>query len=167
MHVNLSVGELLEPGLEAFVTALLRKYEVDPRTVTIEMTESSVMRSNAVALAHLARLRNAGVPLCIDDFGTGYSSLRYVREFAVDAIKIDRSFVDSADGSLGSTPIVRMLTQLGEAYHLDVVAEGVETAAQAAALEALDCRFAQGFYFFRPMSATAIAALLEERAVVA
>jgi diguanylate cyclase (GGDEF)-like protein len=167
MHVNLSVGELLEPGLEAYVTTLLRKHEVDPRSVTIEMTESSVMRSNAVALAHLARLRNAGVPLCIDDFGTGYSSLRYVREFAVDAIKIDRSFVDSADGSLGSTPIVRMLTQLGEAYHLDVVAEGVETAAQAAALEALDCRFAQGFYFFRPMSAMAIAALLEERAVVA
>ncbi len=167
MHVNLSVGELLEPGLEAFITALLRKHELDPASVTIEMTEGSVMRSNAVAIGHLERLRNAGLPLCIDDFGTGYSSLRYVREFAIDAIKIDRSFVESGDGSLGSTPIVRMLTQLGEAYHLDVVAEGVETAAQAAALEALDCRFAQGFHFFRPMNATAIAALLEERAVVA
>jgi diguanylate cyclase (GGDEF)-like protein len=167
MHVNLSVGELLEPGLEAFVIAQLRKHELEPRTVTIEMTESAVMRSNAIAVEHLAHLRNAGVPLCIDDFGTGYSSLRYVREFAVDAIKIDRSFVESADGSLGSTPIVRMLTELGDAYHLEVVAEGVETAAQAAALEALGCRFAQGFHFFRPMNAAAIAALLEERAVVA
>jgi diguanylate cyclase (GGDEF)-like protein len=167
MHVNLSVGELLEPGLETFVTSLLRKHDLEPRSVTIEMTESSVMRSNALALEHLTRLRDAGVPLCIDDFGTGYSSLRYVREFAVDAIKIDRSFIESADGSIGSTPIVRMLTQLGEAYHLDVVAEGVETAAQAAALESLDCRYAQGFYFFRPMSSTAVAALLDERPVVA
>jgi diguanylate cyclase (GGDEF)-like protein len=167
LHVNLSVGELLEPGIETFIATQLRKHELDPRTVTIEMTESAVMRGNALAIAHLARLRSSGIPLCIDDFGTGYSSLRYVREFAVDAIKIDRSFVESADGSLGSTPIVRMLTQLGEAYHLHVVAEGVETAAQAAALEALDCRYAQGFYFFRPMSAKAIGALLAERPVVA
>jgi diguanylate cyclase (GGDEF)-like protein len=163
MHVNLSVGELLEPGLEAFVTSHLRKYALDASAVTIEMTESSVMRGNALALDHLTRLREAGVPLCIDDFGTGYSSLRYVREFAVDAIKIDRSFIESADGSIGSTPIVRMLLQLGEAYHLDVVAEGVETADQAAALTSLDCRYAQGFYFYRPMSATAITALLDER----
>ncbi len=167
LHVNLSVGELMEPTFESFLDAQLRKNDLQPGAVTIEMTESSVMRSNAVALARLARLRDAGIPLCIDDFGTGYSSLRYVREFAVDAIKIDRSFVESADGSLGSTPIVRMLTQLGAAYDLDVVAEGVETAQQAAALETLDCRYAQGFYFFRPMSASAVAALLEERAAVA
>ena len=167
LHVNLSVGELMEPTLESFLETQLRKNDLQPGAVTIEMTESSVMRGNAVALARLARLRDAGVALCIDDFGTGYSSLRYVREFAVDAIKIDRSFVESADGAIGSTPIVRMLAQLGAAYGLNVVAEGVETAQQAAALEALDCRYAQGFYFFRPMSAGAVAALLEERAVVA
>jgi diguanylate cyclase (GGDEF)-like protein len=167
MHVNLSVGELLEPGLETFVTTMLRKYDLDASAVTIEMTESSVMRGNALALEHLTRLRDAGVPLCIDDFGTGYSSLRYVREFAVDAIKIDRSFIESTDGSIGSTPIVRMLLQLGAAYDLDVVAEGVETADQAAALVALDCRYAQGFYFFRPMSATAVGVLLEDRPAIA
>jgi diguanylate cyclase (GGDEF)-like protein len=165
LHVNLSVPELLEPGLEAFVIAQLRKNELAPSAVTIEMTESSLMRGNAMAVARLTRLREAGVPLCIDDFGTGYSSLRYVREFAVDAIKIDRSFVESPDGTLGSTPIVRMLTQLGEAYHLDVVAEGVETADQAASLEALDCRYAQGYHFYRPMSASAVGMLLEERAL--
>jgi diguanylate cyclase (GGDEF)-like protein len=167
MHVNLSVGELLEPGLESFVTTMLRKYELDASAVTIEMTESSVMRGNTLALAHLTRLRDAGVPLCIDDFGTGYSSLRYVREFSVDAIKIDRSFIESGDGSIGSTPIVRMLLQLGAAYDLDVVAEGVETADQAAALGSLECCYAQGFYFFRPMSATAIGAMLEGRSIVA
>jgi EAL domain-containing protein (putative c-di-GMP-specific phosphodiesterase class I) len=167
MHVNLSVAELLEPSLETFLAAQIHKNGLAARAVTIEMTESSIMRGNAVANARLTRMRDAGVPLCIDDFGTGYSSLRYLREFAVDGIKIDRSFVESGDGTLGSAPIVRMLTQLGAAYDLEVVAEGVETAEQAATLEALNCRYAQGFYFYRPMSARAIGKLLAERAIVA
>ena len=165
MHVNLSVGELLEADLEAYIVSQLRRNELAPGALTIEMTESAVMRGNTMALGRLAQLRARGIPLCIDDFGTGYSSLRYVRDFSVDALKVDRSFVESADGSLGSGPIVRMLIQLGADYALDVVAEGVETAAQAAALQALDCRYAQGFYFFRPMSAGAVTRLLREGAV--
>ena len=164
MHVNLSVGELLEPDLEAYIIGQLRRHELAPDAITIEMTESAVMRGNTLAFGRLAQLRARGIPLCIDDFGTGYSSLRYVRDFSVDALKIDRSFVESPDGSLGSAPIVRMLIQLGAAYALDVVAEGVETAAQAAALQALDCRYAQGFHFYRPMSAAAISRLLRDRA---
>jgi len=164
MHVNLSVGELLEPDLEAYLTGQLRRHELAPDAITIEMTESAVMRGNTLAFGRLAQLRARGIPLCIDDFGTGYSSLRYVRDFSVDALKVDRSFVESPDGSLGSAPIVRMLIQLGAAYALDVVAEGVETAAQAAALQALDCRYAQGFHFYRPMSAAAISRLLRDRA---
>lgn len=164
MHVNLSVSELLEPDIEAYIVGQLQRYELPVDAVTIEMTESAMMRGNTLAFGRLAQLRARGIPLCIDDFGTGYSSLRYVRDFSVDALKIDRSFVESPDGSLGSTPIVRMLIQLGAAYALDVVAEGVETAAQAAALAALDCRYAQGFHFYRPMSAAAIARLLRDRA---
>jgi diguanylate cyclase (GGDEF)-like protein len=167
MHVNLSVGELLEPDLEAFIVDHLRSNGLTPDAITIEMTEGAVMRGNTLGFSRLAQLRARGIPLCIDDFGTGYSSLRYVREFSVDAIKIDRSFVESPDGMLGSAPIVRMLTQLGEAYALDVVAEGVETAAQAAALHALRCRYAQGFHFYRPMSAGAIERLLREQSSVA
>jgi diguanylate cyclase (GGDEF)-like protein len=165
MHVNLSVQELLEPDLEAYILGQLSRHELAPDAITIEMTESAVMRGNTLAFGRLAQVRARGIPLCIDDFGTGYSSLRYVRDFSVDGIKIDRSFVESPDGSLGSAPIVRMLIHLGEAYALDVVAEGVETAAQAAALHALDCRYAQGFHFYRPMSAAAISRLLREHAV--
>ena len=165
MHVNVSVQELLEPDLEAYFVEQLRRNELAPDALTIEMTESAVMRGNTLAFGRLERLRARGIPLCIDDFGTGYSSLRYVRDFAVDAIKIDRSFVESPDGTLGSAPIVRLLTQLGVDYALDVVAEGVETAAQAAALQALDCRYAQGFHFFRPMSAAAVTRLLAEHAI--
>jgi diguanylate cyclase (GGDEF)-like protein len=165
MHVNLSVPELLEPSLVAFIVRHLALAGVAPRSLTIELTESAIMRGNAFALGRLSSLRERGVSLCIDDFGTGYSSLRYLREFAVDAMKIDRSFVESTDGTLGAAPIVRVLTQLGEAYQCEVVAEGVETAAQAAALEGLGCRYAQGFYFYRPMSGRAIDALLEDRAL--
>jgi diguanylate cyclase (GGDEF)-like protein len=164
MHVNLSVQELLEPDLEGYILGQLSQNELAPDAITIEMTESAVMRGNTLAFGRLAQVRARGIPLCIDDFGTGYSSLRYVRDFSVDGIKIDRSFVESPDGSLGSAPIVRMLIHLGEAYALDVVAEGVETAAQAAALHALDCRYAQGFHFYRPMSAAAISRLLNEHA---
>ena len=160
MHVNLSVQELLEPDLEAYIVGQLQAHELAADALTIEMTESAVMRGNALAFGRLEQLRARGIPLCIDDFGTGYSSLRYVRDFSVDAIKIDRSFVESAEGQLGSAPIVNLLIHLGEAYALDVVAEGVETAQQAAALHAMDCRYAQGFHFYRPMSAAAISRLL-------
>ncbi len=164
MHVNLSVGELLEPDIEAYIVAQLRRHDLPADALTIEMTETAIMRGNTLAFGRVEQLRSRGIPLCIDDFGTGYSSLRYVRDFSVDAIKVDRSFVESPDGSLGSAPIVRMLIQLGAAYALDVVAEGVETAAQATALQALECRYAQGFHFFRPMSAAAISRLLRDRA---
>ena len=96
--------------------------------------------------------------LCIDDFGTGYSSLRYLHQLPFDAMKIDRSFIESADGSLGSAPIVRMLIQLARSYGIDVVAEGIETPQQAAELMALDCEYAQGFYFYRPMTPEAVGA---------
>jgi diguanylate cyclase (GGDEF)-like protein len=165
MHVNLSVQELLEPDLEAYFVDQLHRNDLAADAITIEMTESAVMRGNTLAFGRLEQLRGRGIPLCIDDFGTGYSSLRYVRDFSVDAIKIDRSFVESPDGTLGSAPIIRLLTQLGASYSLDVVAEGVETAAQAAALQALDCRYAQGFHFFRPMSAASIGRLLEDHPV--
>jgi EAL domain-containing protein (putative c-di-GMP-specific phosphodiesterase class I) len=79
-------------------------------------------------------------------------------------LKIDRSFVESADGGLGSRPIVRMLIQLARSYGIDVVAEGVETARQAQELIALDCQLVQGFHFYRPMGSEAVAALLEAEA---
>ncbi|HEX3467962.1 MAG TPA: EAL domain-containing protein [Candidatus Elarobacter sp.] len=161
MHVNLSVQEVLEPDLDAFVARNLRRFALSADDVVLEITESAVIRSNTLSLGSLARLRAMGVHLCIDDFGTGYSSLRYLHQLPFDAMKIDRSFVESADGSLGSAPIVRMLTQLARSYGIDVVAEGVETPQQAAELMALDCEYAQGFYFYRPMTPEAVGALLE------
>ena len=164
MHVNLSVQEVLEPDLDAFVARNLRRFGLSSDDIVLEITESAVIRSNTLSLGSLARLRATGVHLCIDDFGTGYSSLRYLHQLPFDAMKIDRSFVESADGSIGSAPIVRMLTQLARSYGIDVVAEGVETARQAEQLMELDCQYAQGYHFYRPMNGDAITALLEAAA---
>ena len=92
--------------------------------------------------------------------------MRYLHQLPFDAMKIDRSFVESTDGALGSSPIVRMLVQLAQSYGIDVVAEGVETLRQAEELAGLGCEYAQGFYFHRPMNADAIAALLDTSAAV-
>ena len=168
MHVNLSVQEVLEPDLDAFVARNLRRFGLSSDDIVLEITETAVIRSNTLSLGSLARLRATGVHLCIDDFGTGYSSLRYLHQLPFDALKIDRSFVESAEGHLGSGPIVRMLVQLARSYGIDAVAEGVETERQVEELVALDCQYAQGFYFYRPMGAEAISALLDsEIAVVA
>jgi EAL domain-containing protein (putative c-di-GMP-specific phosphodiesterase class I) len=92
-------------------------------------------------------LRGLGVRLCIDDFGTGYSSLRYLQEFPIDALKIDRSFIHGPGGGLGSEPIVKLLTQLAASYEVDVIAEGIEYQRQADALVRLGCRLGQGFLY--------------------
>ncbi|HZO94746.1 MAG TPA: EAL domain-containing protein [Candidatus Baltobacteraceae bacterium] len=167
MHINLSVQEVLEPDLDAFVARNLRRFGLGAEDLVIEITETAVIRSNTLSLGSLARLRATGVNLCIDDFGTGYSSLRYLHQLPFSAFKIDRSFVESTDGSLGSAPIVRMLVQLARSYGIDVVAEGVETARQAEELIALDCELAQGFHFYRPMSGDAVSALLAAAAPAA
>jgi diguanylate cyclase (GGDEF)-like protein len=167
MHVNLSVQEVLEPDLDAFVARNLRRFGLSSDDVVLEVTETAVIRSNTLSFGSLARLRATGVHLCIDDFGTGYSSLRYLHQLPFDALKIDRSFVESPDGGLGSVPIIRMLIQLARSYGIDVVAEGVETARQADELVGLDCDYAQGYHYYRPMSPGAIDALLDDVLAVA
>lgn len=167
MHVNLSVQEVLEPEIAAYVGETLRSHELAPSDLTIELTESAIMRSGKAANLAFERLRATGVRLCIDDFGTGYSSLRYLHQFPVNAMKIDRSFVSSEDGDLGSAPIVQMIIALANMYGIDVVAEGVETARQARALVNLGCSFAQGYYFSRPVDAETALSLVSDAAAIA
>jgi diguanylate cyclase (GGDEF)-like protein len=162
MHVNLSVQEVLHPDVDAFVARNLRRFGLAAENMTVEITESAIMRSGAAASAALERLHATGVRLCIDDFGTGYSSLRYLHQFPIDGLKVDRSFVDSVDGVLGSPPIVRMMIQLADLYDIEVVAEGVETATQARSLLELECEVAQGYHFYRPMTAEAVSGLLDD-----
>jgi EAL domain-containing protein (putative c-di-GMP-specific phosphodiesterase class I) len=153
MHVNVSASELSDPDFERTLVQIVEHHGLAPADFTLEITESVVLDEGTRANRTIERVRNRGFNICIDDFGTGYSSLRYLQQFEVDAIKIDRSFVAGSNGGLASEPIVRTLIMLAEAYNVRIVAEGVETSAQREMLRNAGCRLAQGFLFAVPLSA--------------
>jgi EAL domain-containing protein (putative c-di-GMP-specific phosphodiesterase class I) len=121
-------------------------------------------------VARLRDLRALGVKLVLDDFGTGYSSLAYLRRLPLDTIKVDRSFVMGLGSDPADLPIIQAVVSLAHGLGIDVVAEGIETAAQLASLRALDCDRGQGYWFSRPLPELAIEALLagtaEQRVVL-
>ncbi len=162
MHVNASAGEIIDPDFERNLVQIVERNGLAPSDFTIEITENVVLDAGTRANFVLERIRERGFKICIDDFGTGYSSLRYLQQFKVDSIKIDRSFVSSAGGELASEPIVRTLMTLAEAFDVKVVAEGVETPRQRDVLRNAGCRLAQGYLFSRPLSADDIRAFYPE-----
>jgi diguanylate cyclase (GGDEF)-like protein/PAS domain S-box-containing protein len=159
MHVNVSAAELVDTDFERAVVQAVEHHGLAAEDLTIEITESVVLDSGTRANVMLERIRDRGFKICIDDFGTGYSSLRYLQQFKVDAIKIDRGFVSGNDGELASEPIVRTLMTLAEAFDVKVVAEGVETVRQREILRNAGCRLAQGFLYARPISAAEMVTL--------
>lgn len=150
LNINLSVQEVLQPDLPAFLRELIAKHGVDPAQLSLEITETSLLQSEQRATGVLAQLKAVGVELCIDDFGTGYSSLRYIKSLPIDGFKIDQTFISDLD-DVKSQQIVEMLVRLGDACDLDVTAEGIESAAQAERLLGLGCTFGQGTYFHAAM----------------
>lgn len=160
LSVNASVREILQTDYCDFIEATVQRFGLQPGDLVLEVTESAVLASGKFSSNTLERIKAAGVGLAIDDFGTGYSSLRYLQQFPFDELKIDRSFVSGTDGKLASEAIVTMLLSLGKAFGVGVVAEGVETAAQAARLRALGCTAAQGYFYGAPIRAQAVEELL-------
>ncbi len=153
LHVNVSPSQLLDPDFEAHLVTQVHKHAIPPEVITLEITENVVIEASSRVTALIESLRQRGFKICIDDFGTGYSSLRYLQQFKLDAIKIDRTFVCGLDGELASEPIVRTLMTLAEAFGVHVVAEGLETTRQREELRAIGCRLAQGYFFSRPLGA--------------
>ncbi len=159
LNVNLSVQEVLQPDLPAFLRALIAKHGIKPRQLSLEITETSILQSETRAAGVLAQLKEVGVELCIDDFGTGYSSLRYIKSLPIDGFKIDQTFISDLDDGK-SQQIVEMLVRLGNACDLDVTAEGIETSRQAERLLALGCAFGQGTHFHAAMPSEMVTSLL-------
>ncbi|MGZ5290570.1 MAG: EAL domain-containing protein, partial [Actinomycetota bacterium] len=151
--VNLSVRDLLDPGLTTEIRDLLERRELPPDRLLLEITESSVMDQPERALATLHELAGIGVGLSVDDFGTGYSSLAYLQRLPVGELKIDRSFVMRLGTSESDAEIVRSTVELGHNLGLSIVAEGVEDEASLTFLVNAGCDVAQGFYIARPMPA--------------
>ncbi|HEX9983494.1 MAG TPA: EAL domain-containing protein [Thermoanaerobaculia bacterium] len=149
--VNISARSLLDHALPSKVHNLLAKWDVDPRFLKIEITESSIMADPAHALAILSLLQSMGVRLSVDDFGTGYSSLTHLRELPIDEIKIDKSFVIGMTTNEADAAIVRTMIDLGHNLGKQVCAEGVEDEATWKMLRDLGCDLAQGFWISRPM----------------
>jgi diguanylate cyclase (GGDEF)-like protein/PAS domain S-box-containing protein len=165
VSVNISPRQLAQPTLPDAVERILRETETPPELLILEITENLLMQDAQLASQTLHRLREIGVRVSIDDFGTGHSSLGYLREFPIDELKIDRSFVKAMDEDDRSVTIVGSVVGLAHAMGLSVVAEGVETAAQLAELRRLGCDIAQGFYFSHPRPAETMDELLSPEVV--
>jgi diguanylate cyclase (GGDEF)-like protein len=145
--VNVSAKQLAEPDFAATVKAAISRAGLEPRLLALEVTESILIADVEASLEILTELRDFGVKIYLDDFGTGYSSLSYLRKFPVDRIKIDRSFVSGSGDDLTDPLIINSIISLAHKLNVEVVAEGVETETQRAALAAMDCDWAQGFLF--------------------
>jgi diguanylate cyclase (GGDEF)-like protein len=162
--VNLTIPDLLDLELPAFIQQLLVEHRVRPDQLELEITESTILADPFRVSQVLTRLNELGLRLAIDDFGTGYSSLAYLRRLPVQTIKIDRSFVLDMCESPSDATIVRSTIDLARNLGLDVVAEGVETEATWDALRAQGCTLAQGFLISKPVPADELQTLLAERA---
>ena len=164
MSINVSGQQLLEGlGLDNLVERLASGV-VDPDTVKVELTESSLMDDPIEAASALRRLKAVGVHIAIDDFGIGYSSLGYLQRFPLDTLKIDQSFVSAMMDEHASMKIVRAIASLAHDLDLDIVAEGVETESQRAELIRLRCQYAQGYLFSRPQPLEEALSLVESGA---
>jgi len=161
LAVNLSARQVSHRGLADSVADVLARTGLDPVHLRLEITESVLVEESASAQATLEALSELGVRLVLDDFGTGYSSLAYLNRFPLDALKIDRSFVDALGVEQERTAIVEAIIGMARALSLDVIAEGVENDAQVSELRRLDCDFAQGHLFSRALPAEKITRLLE------
>ncbi len=153
MSVNLSTRQLSQPDFVDQVQRVLAETQVDPSTLSLEITESALMQNVKVGTEAIQRLRELSIRLHLDDFGTGYSSLSYLHAFPVDTLKIDRSFVDRMKLGAGQIEIVRAIIALAQNLGMGVTAEGVETVEQVALLRTLNCKKAQGYFFSRPLPA--------------
>jgi diguanylate cyclase (GGDEF)-like protein/PAS domain S-box-containing protein len=153
VSVNLSGRQLQTSELSSVVPEALLDAGLAAERLTLEMTESVMIDRSPETLALLHELRGLGVRLAVDDFGTGYSSLSYLHRFPVDAVKIDRSFVERLSGEADETSLVESIVRIGQGLRVATVAEGIEDETQLEALRRLGCDKGQGYLFARPMSA--------------
>jgi len=160
--VNVSANQLQRPEFIDEVRTVLRESGIVPSSLTLELTESVMMQDLEVSLLRLNALRALGVKLAIDDFGTGYSSLNYIRQFPMDILKIDRSFLMDPNPEMAD--LTEAIVSLARIFKLKAVAEGVETGGQLARLRGINCDFGQGFHFAKPLLGEQILAMASAEA---
>jgi len=162
VSVNVSARQFRQPGMVVEqVSAALAESGTDPSMLVLEITESVLMQDRKAVSKELSDLQSLGVRVAIDDFGTGYSALSYLREFPIDMVKMDQSFVDDLSRGAGDAALVRSVVELGEALDMQIVAEGIERQDQLDCLSGLQCDVGQGYFFARPLDQSAMSTLLD------
>jgi diguanylate cyclase (GGDEF)-like protein/PAS domain S-box-containing protein len=168
MSLNVAPAQLQRGELQTTISTLLKSHNLRPEMLQLEMTERAVFDSHSPAGENredtMARLRDLGIKIAIDDFGTGYSSLSYLKNWRVDALKIDRSFVRDLVTDSSDLAIVSAIIAIARHLHIEVIAEGIEAYQQVEILRRLGCTVGQGFLFARPMPADDILKLLRDEA---
>ena len=163
VSVNVSPLRFRHPGFVEELKEALTATGLPAERLVVEITESALVEDVEKVVERLDELKALGVQLAIDDFGTGYSSLSYLKHFAIDVLKIDKAFIDSIALGVEDSALARAVLRLGQSLNLKIVAEGVEQGVQAEVLKSLGCPMAQGYLFSRPVPATSLAELLDDR----
>ena len=162
MSVNLSARQLEQAGLLQSVQDVIEDFDLKPGDLELELTESIIMNNAEKTIEILNSISRLGVGFSVDDFGTGYSSLAYLKRFPIQTIKIDRAFVKDITTDPDDESIVKAIIAMSRSLKLEIIAEGVESEAQAIFLQQYGCNYMQGFLFSKPVPAAEFAALLEK-----
>jgi two-component system CheB/CheR fusion protein len=162
LSVNVSGKQLIRGDFLEITKDILEKTNCPPKKITLEMTESFIMKESEGAIITLNKLRELGLGVAIDDFGTGYSSLSYLKRLPVTNLKVDKSFVQDLPGDANVVEITRAIFSMGSALGLNIVFEGVETRQQHDFLLAEKCKFVQGFHYAKPMSSELFSKYLQD-----
>ena len=162
ISVNVSAWQFSQPDFVLTTRALCEKWQISPERIVLEVTETALLRDITETRLKLQTLRKEGFRISLDDFGTGYSSLAYLRDLPLDELKIDKSFIDEVQPG-HPQPLVESMIAIGKHMKMDVVAEGVETAEQAAQLEQMGCIIYQGYHYARPMPAEDLPSWIENQ----
>ena len=160
MNVNLSPGQLKGGGLARTIEKTLTRVALEVHTLALDSTEGFLLKASGDEARTLDDLKRMGIRLDLDDFGTGYSSLSYLKDFPVDGVKLDKSFVEGLGDDATDEALVRKIIEMCHTLGLEVLAEGIETPEQAALLKEMGCDLGQGYYFGRPLPSDEFAELL-------
>lgn len=152
VSINLSIRQFRDPNLIKIIDTIIRQAGIDPQYIDMEITESMLMEDVQSNIAMMTQLKEVGVSISIDDFGTGYSSLKYLKQFPIDTLKIDKSFIDEIPHSASDAAIVKTIIELAKNLNMDIVAEGIETLEQAEFLIRNGCPKGQGFYYSKAVN---------------
>ena len=163
LSVNLSATDLGSGQTTRHIMRILKRYDVDPRSLHLEITESAAFRDIGRARREIGELRDAGVKVYLDDFGEGYATLRYLRELGVDAVKLDRHYARDIETSTRARSLLNGFVGLARGLGLNTIIEGIETQEQLAVVQTVHPTFVQGFLFGRPVPIRQFIARLDSK----